>query len=238
MPRNIVSVWGSAGDYLPVAGGSGIDLTLTGANATATTGTSLQISVPSGTVDGNFMLAIVKCRENAGAVSNPITLPSGWTSIVQLYDATNRVTDVHIAYRRASSEPANYTWTCSFDVSGGGNFCGLIWRMSGVIGSGNPEDGTRSSVFDNGAAANFNVAGMTTTAADSAVICLRIHRGAATRCSSETLGGTSITEYFDVDAITACGRIQAAAGATGNWAGTDDDGGNDRYCITLALLKA
>jgi hypothetical protein len=106
------------------------------------------------------------------------------------------------------------------------------------VAAGDPQDGTASIVFDNGASSSFNVTGMTTATNNSGIVCYRMHRSLTTRCSAETLGGTSITELIDVDKLMVCTRIQAVAGATGNWAGTDDDAGNDRFCGTMAFKAA
>ena len=80
-------------------------------HATASSGpgvTSLTVSVPSGTADGDLMLAVIVIELSSGTA----TPPAGWN---QLWNATNSTrSHTQIVYARiASSEPANYSWTWS-----------------------------------------------------------------------------------------------------------------------------
>jgi len=78
-------------------------------SATASSGpgvTGLTVNVPSGTADGDLMLAIIVIELSSGTA----TPPAGWT---QLWNATNASrSHTQIVYARtASSEPANYSWS-------------------------------------------------------------------------------------------------------------------------------
>lgn len=221
-----------------VGGGAGIQI-LTNATNSITTGTSLTVNVPSGTVDGDFLLAVIACRDAASISNNVITPPGGapFTTIQYYSDGTVRLSDAIIQYRRASSEPASYTWTCAADVVGGGGFAGVIIRMSGVIAAGNPEDSANSIANEGGGGASFDVAGITTTANGSAVFGIRLARTQVLTCSAETMNAVTIPEIFDGDKIVVCGQVQTTAGATGNFAGTDSVT-NDRYVGVLAIKAA
>jgi hypothetical protein len=67
--------------------------------------TNTTISKPTGTVDGDFLLGVIYVEDDIA-----VTLPAGWTLIVT-YDHPNTPFDIVIAYKRASSEGANWTWT-------------------------------------------------------------------------------------------------------------------------------
>ena len=70
--------------------------------------TSRSPSVPSGTADGDLMLAVVMV-ELADAT---ITAPGGWTLLFKTALSTRTHTQA-VYYRTASSEPASYTWSWS-----------------------------------------------------------------------------------------------------------------------------
>ncbi len=73
------------------------------ASSSSQTGTSMTINKPTGTVDGDLMIAYF-----SGAVTgNTMTTLAGWTAISQL----NTNDQSHFFYKIASSEGSNYTWT-------------------------------------------------------------------------------------------------------------------------------
>lgn len=80
--------------------------------ANSTPGTSLTISVPSGTGNGTFMLASVVTVGSDASVG--FTPPAGWT-LLQSVDSGASVgaLQAKVYYRIANSEPSNYTWTIS-----------------------------------------------------------------------------------------------------------------------------
>jgi hypothetical protein len=77
--------------------------------AAATEPGPVTISVPSGTVDGDLLIATVAVRT---AVVSDLTEPAGWTEIARrgISDTTWCLATY---YRIASSEPASYDWSCS-----------------------------------------------------------------------------------------------------------------------------
>lgn len=212
-----------------------IDLSLAFSVTTGTASSNTIIAVPSGTQDGEFLLSLVSNRMNA-TEDHSIALPGGWTSILESVDPVGRVANVHLAYRRAASEPANYTWTHDTVVD---FHSGFIWRLTGVKASGSPI-GASQVTHDNVGASTFDAAGITTTADGSAVVAIRVHRNAGLAVSNAELGGSAITTRQNSDdpagKAAVFADIKASAGATGNFTGTDND--NDRTLIVLELLAA
>lgn len=80
--------------------------------------TSVQISRPTGTSDGDILIAAI-CIADGGGASSVNSVPSGWTLIQDTEPASNA--NLYSYYKVASSEPANWTWGLSAStVAGGG----------------------------------------------------------------------------------------------------------------------
>src|ERR671910_476007 len=99
---------GGGGGTPPDGGGGGGSLTYIG-SATGDTGTTSQVKVavpvPSGTQQGDFMLALLQA--DYGNVGG--TLPSGWTLINEHLEG--RDLSLHAYYKiAAATEPPSYTW--------------------------------------------------------------------------------------------------------------------------------
>ena len=92
------------------------------ASATPTSGTTVVVSKPAGTIDGDVLVAMVSIR----ASSPSITPPSGWT-LVGSVAGTSSGTVTGVWTRVASSEPASYTWTSSNTIT---DAVGLILRYT------------------------------------------------------------------------------------------------------------
>lgn len=70
------------------------------------TTTSVTVSMPAGTTDGDLLVAVVN------ALGTPtITAPAGWT-LVETVDAGSTMRSA-VYHKTASSEPASWTWTLS-----------------------------------------------------------------------------------------------------------------------------
>jgi hypothetical protein len=93
----------------------------------------LSISVPSGTVPGDVMVAAVATTPS----SVPITAPVGWTLIQAVAQSTSTSNRISTYYRVAGAgEPSSYSWTLSTNHTGA---AGGIVSFSGVDNS-NPVD--------------------------------------------------------------------------------------------------
>jgi hypothetical protein len=91
------------------------------ASASATTVSSIAVNVPSGTVDGDIMVAVIM----AAAASHTITC-TGWTVL----DAqTSSGPSTATLYRVAAGEPASYTF--SWTGGSSANVSGMISSYSG-----------------------------------------------------------------------------------------------------------
>lgn len=94
-----------------------------------TSSSTVTLTVPSGTVDGDLLVAFVSPARDGVF---PITAPSGWTQIfTNQWAANGPISECYV--RSASSEPASYSWT--FDSSD--NLVATMLRVtgwSGVIG--------------------------------------------------------------------------------------------------------
>lgn len=67
---------------------------------------NLTMAIPTGTADGDLIVAFLFNNNNASLISGP----AGWTNAVNDSVTAN---SVRVDYRTASSEPASYSWTCS-----------------------------------------------------------------------------------------------------------------------------
>lgn len=93
---------------------------------TAAGSATVTINTPSGTTDGDLLLAVLKKAyefNSAGVVNDE----SGWTTIASISDDSGRIT-YKAMYKTASSEGASYTFDSSSAV---GNFGGIVYRISG-----------------------------------------------------------------------------------------------------------
>lgn len=92
--------------------------------ANATSASSVAVSVPTGVVAGELLIAHVQTGSGAGSIATP----TGWTLIKTGTDGTDAVG--WVGYRVATgSEPASYTWTLG---AANGTQEGAMFRLSGA----------------------------------------------------------------------------------------------------------
>jgi len=72
-------------------------------------GTSLTVARPTGTTDGDLLVAVIGIDNSANSL--PITQPVGWTEVFQQGKSGGGESALGVWYRIASSEPANYSFT-------------------------------------------------------------------------------------------------------------------------------
>lgn len=93
------------------------------ASVTPTSGTTITVSKPTGTVDGDVLIAMISVRASS---SSTITAPSGWTLVGSAGTASSTRTAVY--YRVAgTSEPTSYQWTSDLAIT---DAVGLILRYT------------------------------------------------------------------------------------------------------------
>lgn len=182
--------------------------------------TNSTIPKPSGAVDGDFLLGVLVVQPDV-----TVTLPASWTLIVSDLDAGDRVSRTVVAYKRASSEGADWTWTHASTTSSG-----AVWRLTGVVASGNPEDATRSVAHAD--APTFTWTAITTATANSLVVGIM-----GKRTDTSTSSATTLTERLDQPKLMIMADVQASAGTTGTKTATESDA-NDCTMILLALKEA
>lgn len=105
-------------------------------DVTNATPSQLTISVPAGVADGDILIAVLIQRANTGATAGGWSC-AGWTTIEDAQISSR--SGCSILWRRASSEPANYTFACATTGTMLGS-AGVIAAYSGAVASGNPVD--------------------------------------------------------------------------------------------------
>lgn len=120
----------------------------------ATSGTNCIVDKPSGTTEGDIMIAIIHFNGNV-----TITPPTDWITIDEDDGVASGAT-VLLYYKIAgASEPSSYTWTSSVSNRHGA----IIATFSGSFDS-DPSNGTFSYDYqDNSASTDVAVASMTLT---------------------------------------------------------------------------
>ena len=205
-----------------------------GASAGVPSGTlSLTINKPSGTVEGDVMIASIAVRPDTAA----ITAPADWALVRRVDNANPNANSLAVYYKVAgASEPADYTWTFSTSTGSAGGIQSFLGADQG-----NPIN------VENGQ----NTASGLTHATPSVITTVNntmlVTSHAFTSSATWTPPG-GMTEVFDVASETVPAAsgisiegncvIQAAAGATGAktaTAGNDADVGNAHI---LALKPA
>lgn len=205
-----------------------------GASAGAPSGTlSLTINKPSGTVEGDVMIASIAVRPDTAA----ITEPANWTLVRRVDNANPNANSLAVYYKVAgASEPADYTWTFSASTGSAGGIQSFLG-----VDQGNPinvDSGQNTASGLTHATPSVN-----TTATNTMLVTSHDFTSSATWTPP-----AGMTEAFDVASETvpaAAGIsiegnyvIQAAADATGAktaTAGNDADVGNAHI---LALKPA
>ena len=179
-----------------------------GASATNPGGSSLTINVPSGTVNGDVMIAVV-----GWYTATSITPPSGWTLIATQPDGEG-VGYNSSYYRVAASEPANYTW----NWSGTSYPAGIIYTFSGVNTS-TPID---VSQVESGTSTSPTASSVTTTVSnDYLITTFEFNGGGTFTVPSGMAGGGSITySYGDNFGVNLDYKALGSAGSTGAQTGS------------------
>ncbi|MFA5365655.1 MAG: hypothetical protein WC325_10795, partial [Candidatus Bathyarchaeia archaeon] len=82
------------------------------ADSTATSGTLAQINKPAGTIQNDFMMALLVSTISNDAGTSMVVAPTGWTLLTDYTQETYSGQHVYIYWKIAgASEPSSYTWT-------------------------------------------------------------------------------------------------------------------------------
>lgn len=120
-------------------------------------GLGITVNVPTGTVDGDLLVAIVSIDNSEDTL--PITAPAGWTQIFQHGQTGGGQSALGVWWRIASSEPSSYSfsWTPAEEAFGailrvvGAHLAAPIhvWGYSGVINDASPTAPSVTTTVDN-----------------------------------------------------------------------------------------
>lgn len=178
------------------------------------------VSVPSGVVNGDLMIAeIWEANQTAAAPTC-----AGWTSFFNLAGSDHQI---YLFYRDASSEPANYT----FNSTNATSMTGWIHHITGAI-SGNPVNAIGSGNSASGAT-SITASAITTTVANTLNMCFVGHGDGSNIPSSYQASWTGVT--FTGNSPINCSYItQASAGTTGS--ATTTFPGNDTFTAVIVAI--
>ena len=182
---------------------------------------SVVVSVPSGVANGDLLIAQI--WETTQSAAAPTC--AGWT---QAFHVASTDHQLYLFYRYASSEPANYT----FGSTNATNMVGRIHRITGAVASGNPFNvlGSGDTV---GSGTAITDAAVTTTVANTLVMCFVGHGDGSNAISSYPSGFTGAT--FTGNSTIATSYIaQASAGSSGT--ATTTFTGNDDFSGVLGAI--
>lgn len=178
------------------------------------------VSVPSGVVNGDLMIAEIWATTQTAAAPTS----AGWTQFFTLAGSDHQI---FLFWRDASSEPANYTFTSTNATS----TTGWIHHLTGAI-SGNPVNAIGSGNTASGASA-ITASGITTTVPNSLLMCFVGHGDGSNLPTGYQAGWTGVT--FTGNSPINCSYIaQASAGATGS--ATTNFAGNDDYTAVIVAI--
>jgi hypothetical protein len=168
---------------------------------------TLVIDTPAGTQNGDIMIAGIQ-----GNGTPSITPPAGWT---ELYEVTQgNFSGRHwVYYKIASSEGSNHTWTFSGSVRNSG---GILTFTGNDTSS--PIDDSDAGAY--GSMTSYTLSSITTSQAnDMLVYYAGVDFGSNPSCTPPT-GFTEVFESNGGSETTMGYKTQAAAGATGTFAGS------------------
>lgn len=170
-------------------------------SAWGTSGTAtVTIAVPTGTADGDVMIAIV---QRGGASSLP-DVPAGWTSI----DSQSTGPSVRNYWKVASSEPASYDFTASST-----NIAGVIATYRGV----STVSPINTSVAWNRLATSTNITATTLTpSVHDCMIVFLGGGGGSTGTVTKPDGWNAREERVGNQVIVVADLLQTTATATGS----------------------
>ena len=188
-------------------------------------GTSVAPSKPSGTTDGDILIAYLV----VGGASKTITPPSGWT-LKDERQGDDPDGTTYLYWKWASSEPASWTWSWSGSAYGEIE----VVAYSGAITSGDPIDVFSESVNSVNAHSSTVASAITTTVANTMLVLCIMSWDSGPFASS-----SGMTERYDGGAslnLALYDVAQASAGSSGTKTTTHaNSGGNDTIVHLLAL---
>jgi hypothetical protein len=208
------------------------------AEANATSGTSAQVNKPTGTVENDFMMALLVSTIGSDTDGSTMSsTPAGWTLEHDYVQTTTSGQHVYVYWKVAgASEPSSYTWTWT-------SFCGWVAQITTFRGVD-----TASPIHAEGTVnqeiSNSPMSPSITTTADNAMIWLYdITDGSVIPASGGAPSGSTWVDQTEVASpgngvgISTAYFVQASAGATGNrdWTlDASDENSGQQYALKPA----
>lgn len=179
------------------------------ATGSASSGTTVTVTKPAGTVDGDVLFAAVHQYASAGASGSFVTAPAGWTRITDQSSAGNGGDRISLFYRVASGEGSSYAFGCS----SGDNVAAAVLAYRGVDTT-TPIEGKFSA---SAAGTAHEAPALTTGTTKDGCQILRVAGTNIVGSYSPPSGYTERVDYgpANTGTITVADALQAAAGAVG-----------------------
>ncbi len=189
---------------------------------------SLSIVKPTGTIDGDVMVAFVMSVGSA-----PTTVPSGWSQVQQNSNSTSFYLTTYV--KVASSEGSSYTWALT-----GSNSMAIVMESHRGIDVVTPIGTQKSVAAASSSTTALNGAAVTTGAANETVIWAgasfgSVHSIAVTPPSAMTTDMQKVVGGFTDFILTVAEAVLASAGATG---ATYNNGTQSVACPNLVHMVA
>lgn len=161
-------------------------------------GADVVITKPTGTVDGDILVAVIY---HDTAITS---VPSGWT----LIHTTLNTANASSYWKRAASEGASYTWSHTSNYIGGS-----MAAYSGCLESGDPIDAASEN---SGTSDTLTWTGITTTVANAMLVGLIMKVSDVGVTAATATSPLTNNERTDVQGTALYDGIQASAGSSGD----------------------
>lgn len=193
---------------------------------------TVTVTKPSGTVDGDYLVAWVHCDADATAAN--LTAPAGWAQ----NGSTQTVANVGVSKvftKAASGEGASYVFGADINTSG-------VWIVAAITGHnpGSPINIAITWSSSTTAGQSSQVApSIITTVANSLLLCTWACGASSTASYTPASGMTELKDswsgfqFASVDSLAV-----ASAGATGTKTATATSGGNGWISGSMAIAPA
>lgn len=195
----------------------------------AATGTSVVLNKPSGTAEGDAMLAIINANENA----TTITPPAGWTSVLGELNPTSGAS-IEVFYKEAgASEGSTYTFSLSSSVRASG----AIVAFSGAFNSNFVDVSGGSAAASSGLETDRAYGpSVSTTVASTMLVYLSAYDDAATTYTYSQASG--FTEAVQTSGAAKCVigyKALTSSGSTGQIEATVSTSGSPVFCGNFSV---
>lgn len=199
-----------------------------------TASTSVTVTKPTGTADGDYLVAFVAA--DRGSSGYPTAAPSGWTQIAQDASGAGSTHAACTAYAKTAgaSEPADYTWTLPSAYL-------AVATMHRVSGVDTDAAINASATATDSNTQNHDSASVTTDTADCLVLRAAAFDGGSALIVTVPSGETELANPASTAAtagnqLSVSSSSRATAGSTGTGQFTSDKVAGDHWAsVTLAI---